>query len=345
MSELRPATPMARTRRADGIRCSSKESGASMRAIAVTDVGGPDRLQLMDLPVPEPAAGEVLVRVEAAGVNEVDGMFREGYLDSGARPLVMGSDLSGIVERVGPDVTDLEPGDGVFGYKLLGNGTYAEYATMPAAWIARKPASLSHEEAAALPCVGLTALQCLETLRLAPGEVLVVTAAAGGVGSVAVQVAAARGVRVIGTASARNREYVLDLGAEAFIDYTASDWVAAVRDLHPGGVDAVLTCRGGETKRRSPGALRDGGRFVWMTGEEKAGPPMERGIAGAYTGGSPSRETLVALAGEADDGRLRVFLEHVFSLHEAAAAQERVATGHVRGKLVIAVAADRAGMV
>jgi NADPH:quinone reductase-like Zn-dependent oxidoreductase len=311
-----------------------------MKAVAVTDIGGPERLALMDLPVPAPAPGEVLVRVEAAGVNEVDTMFREGYLDTGARPLIMGSDFSGVVERVGDGVDDLAPGDEVYGYKLLGNGTYAEFVAVRSDWVARKPASLSHVEAAALPCVGLTAYQAVvDALDVRAGETVVITGAAGGVGTVAVQLAVDRGARVIGTASARNESYVRDLGAEEFVDYTAGDWVEAVRALHPEGVDVVFTAIGGETKRQSPKVLRDGGRLVWITGDDKPGPPMQRFVAGNYVGGVPSRATLEALAALADVGRLRVSVEHAYALDDARAAQLKVVDGHVRGKLVIQVGA------
>jgi NADPH:quinone reductase-like Zn-dependent oxidoreductase len=314
-----------------------------MKAVAVAEIGGLDRLELMELPDPEPAAGEVLVRIEAAGVNEVDTLFREGYLDAGTRPMVMGSDFSGVVERAGEGVEDLTAGDEVYGYKLLGNGTYAELATIPAAWMARKPASLSHVEAAAIPCVGLTAHQAIELLDVRIGETVVITAAAGGVGTVAVQLAADRGARVLGTASGANETYVRELGAEAFVDYRAGDWVKAVRDHFPGGADIVLTCRGGETKRRSPEALRDGGRLVWITGDERPGPPMERLISGSYSGGMPRRDTLEALAKLVDAGRLRLPVQEVYPLTEAAAAQRRVAEGHVRGKLVVTTSTSGGG--
>jgi NADPH:quinone reductase-like Zn-dependent oxidoreductase len=309
-----------------------------MRAVAVNDIGGVERLEVLDLAVPEPAAGEVLVRVEAAGVNEVDTMFREGYLDSGARPLIMGSDFSGVVAALGDGVDDLAVGDEVYGYKLLGNGTYAEYMTIRAGWAARKPASLTHAEAAALPCVGLTAYQAMiDALDVQPGETVLVAGAAGGVGTVAVQLAADRGARVVGTASARNEQYVLDLGAETFVDYTTGDWVKAVRERYLGGLDAALSAIGGETKRRTPDTLRDGGRFVWITGDDKPGPPMERFIAGSYSGGMPQRDTLEALAALVDDGRLRVSVQEVYAFEDAKAAQLEVVRGHVRGKLVIAV--------
>jgi NADPH:quinone reductase-like Zn-dependent oxidoreductase len=316
----------------------------TMRAMAVEEIGGLDLLRVLELPVPAPAPGEVLVRVEAAGVNLVDTMFREGYLDDGRRPLVMGSDFSGIVERLGDGVDDLAVGEEVYGYKLLGNGTYAEFATVPAGYLARKPATISHVEAAGIPCVGLTAYQAIvDLLAIDRGETIVVTAAAGGVGGLAVQLAADRGARVVGTASARNEAYVRGLGAEGFVDYAAGDWVDGVKALHPDGVDVVLTCMGGETKRRSPEVIRDGGRLVWLSGEEKAGPPMARMIAGSYSGGMPRRETLEALAALLDAGRLRTSVEGVYALEDAVEAQRRVAEGHVRGKLVVEVGAVSGG--
>jgi NADPH:quinone reductase-like Zn-dependent oxidoreductase len=311
-----------------------------MRAIAINEPGGPDRLELMDLPVPDPAVGEVLVRVEAAGVNLVDTMFREGYIDSGVRPLIMGSDFSGVVERLGQGVDDLAVGDDIYGYKLLGNGTYAEFMTIPADWVARKPATLTHAEAASIPCVGLTAHQAIvDALDVRAGETVIVTGAAGGVGTVAVQLAAGLGAQVIGTASARNERYVRDLGAVGFVDYTAGDWVQSVRALYPDGADVVLTTLGGETKREAPAALRDGGRLVWISGDDQPGPSMERFISGAYSGGMPRRDTLEALAALVDAGRLRPSLQRVYPLENALDAQLEVARGHVRGKLVIAVGA------
>ena len=177
-----------------------------MKAVAVEQIGGPEQLQLLEVPVPAPGRGEVLVRIEAAGVNAVDAMFREGYLDSGARPLVMGSDFSGVIERLGEDVHDLSVGEEVYGYKLLGNGTYAEFAVVPSGYVAPKPASLTHLEAAALPCVALTAFQAVvDALDVQAGETVAIIAAAGGVGSVAVQLAADRGAHVLAVAGGAQR--------------------------------------------------------------------------------------------------------------------------------------------
>ena len=312
-----------------------------MKAIAIHAHGGPERLQLLDLPVPEPKPDELLVRVHAAGVNLVDAMFRDGYLSSGHFPLVMGSDFAGEVVEAGAAVRDFRPGDAVFGYKLMGNGTYAEFATVPAGYAAHQPATLSPAEAAGLPCVGLTAyIALVEVLRVRAGESVLVTAAAGGVGVIAVQVAKALGARVVATASGRNHGFLRDLGAEHVVDYTAGDFADAVRAIFPDGVDAALTCLAGETKRRTPAAVRDGGRMAWISGEEKPGPPMERMVAGAYTGGRPDHAVLTALAELSVAGKLRVPVQRVYPLAEAASAQREMEAGHARGKLVLAVGAE-----
>jgi NADPH:quinone reductase-like Zn-dependent oxidoreductase len=308
-----------------------------MRAIVVERYGGREQLQLRDIPVPSIGPADVLVEVAAAGVNYVDAMFREGYYGTNQFPLVMGSDFAGTIVQVGAEVTDLAPGDEVYGYKLFGNGTYAEYVSVPASYVARKPTNLSFVEAAALPCVGLTAYEALEKLKLQKGETILIAGAAGGVGSLAVQIAVDRGARVIATASQNNHEYLRHLGAAEVIDYTTEDFVQALRAHHPDGIDAVLSCFGGETKQRSPQVLRDGGRLVWITGDEQAGPPMERFIQGGYQGGIPDRRVLSALAQLFEAKRLSVWIDGVFPLEQAALAHERVETGHVRGKLVVQV--------
>ena len=308
-----------------------------MRAIAVERYGGREQLQLLDIPVPSIGPADVLVEVWAAGVNYVDAMFREGYYGTNQFPLVMGSDFAGTIVQLGAEVSDLAVGEEVYGYKLFGNGTYADYVSVPASYVARKPTNLSFVEAAVLPCVGLTAYEALERLNLQERETVLITAAAGGVGSLAVQIAVDQGARVIATASQRNHEYLRHLGVMKVIDYTTEDFVQAIRAHYPDGIEAVLTCVGGETKQHSPQVLRDGGRLVWITGDEQAGPPMERFIQGAYQGGMPDRRVLEALAHLAEAKQLSVWIDGVFPLEQAALAQERVETGHIRGKLVVQV--------
>ncbi|MBV9611328.1 MAG: NADP-dependent oxidoreductase [Acidobacteriaceae bacterium] len=319
-----------------------------MRAVAIDRYGGPEQIQLMNLPVPQPAKDEVLVKIRAAGVNLVDTMVRSGYRAKNRFPTILGWDFAGIVERAGSAVSEFAPGDEVYGYNVESvQGTYAEYTTVPAAYTSKKSKRLTFIEAAALPCVGLTAYNTLvEHLGIQSGETVLITAASGGVGTVAVQIAKARGCRVIATASARNHEFLKGLGVDQAIDYTQRDWIEAVRERFPHGVDALMNCIGGETKRRSPSAVRDGGRLAWISGEEPLGPPMERSISGVFSFGFPKRATFEALTQLVDEGKLRVHVDRVYPLAQAREAQERIADGdrqgqvsqgHVRGKLVIDV--------
>src|SRR5215207_5658915 len=195
-----------------------------MRALAIEDFGGRDRLKLVDLPTPEPGPDDVLVRVRAAGVGPWDIKTREGLFGKRSFPHVLGVEASGIVESAGGNVADLCEGDEVY---VSSGGCYAEYVVAPAEKVARKPASLSFEEAAGAPVAGSTAYQgIVEEIGLKEGETVLITGAAGGVGTMAVQIAASVGARVLGTASPRNHDYLRSLGAAEAIDYHG-DWVAA----------------------------------------------------------------------------------------------------------------------
>ncbi len=310
-----------------------------MKAIAAYAYGGVDQLHLVDLPTPQPGPDDVLVRVRAAGVNLIDAMHRNGYQPQHRFPLIPGWDVAGVVEAVGQNVTDVTAGDDVYGYNVGAiEGTYAEYSVVPAQFLAPKPASLSYIDAAAIPCVGLTAYQTLvDRLNVRAGETVAITAAAGGVGSVAVQVAVHLGARVIGTASGARLDYVRGLGAAHVVDYTQGEWVQAVRAVYPAGVDVALTAIAGETKQQTPGVVRDGGRMAWISGEELPGPPMERLIQGVYSFGFPRRDTFAALTHLIDTGRLNLPIAAVYPLQDAAKAQERIAGGNSGGKLVIEV--------
>lgn len=307
-----------------------------MRAIAIDEFGGRDRLQLMDLPAPESGTGEVLIRVHAAGVGPWDVMSRQGVFGEREFPYVPGLEAAGIVEAAGEEVTELREGDEVYTYRFPGGG-YAEYLAASEGVTARKPASLSFEEAAGVPVAGTTAHQGLvDELGVVAGETVLITAATGGVGSFAVQIAAnILGARVIGTASARNHEYLRDLGAAEAVDYN-DDWVAAVREAAPDGVDAVLECAGGETLVRSFETVRDDGRVAYIVpADEEPEPP--RGINAHFYSGRPDGGRLSALASMFDAGQLRVNLQEVVPLEEAARAHEIVEAGHTRGKIVLGI--------
>lgn len=304
-----------------------------MRAIAIEGFGGRDRLKLVEQPTPEPGPDDVLVRVRAAGVGPWDIKTREGVFGERSFPYVLGMEASGIVEGAGENVADLREGDELYVYS---GGCYAEYVTAPAQKVARKPASLSFEEAAGVPVAGSTAYQGIaEKVGLKEGETVLIAGAAGGVGTMAVQIAASLGARVLGTASPPNHDYLLSLGAAEAIDYHG-DWVADVRTIAPDGVDAVFDCVGGETFRRSFDVVRDGGRVVTIVAFGEEVEPG-RGITHYAFSARAERRKLEKLSEMFDADKLRVEIEDVLPLEEAAKAHERVEAGHTRGKIVLRV--------
>lgn len=308
-----------------------------MRAISYSRYGGPDVLELTDLPTPKVGPDSVLVRVRAASVNPVDWKVRAGYLDpimDVAFPAVPGWDVAGVVERVGLDTPELSVGDEVYGYvrrDWVQGGTFAEYVAAPVRTLARKPANLSFEEAAAVPLAGLTAYQAIRRAGVSGGQTVLVHAAAGGVGAFAVQIARSLGARVIGTASERNHEHLRGLGAEP-VTY-GDGLVERVRALAPEGVDVVLDFGGDDLVETSKALLVDGGTVASIV---DAAARDELG--GLYVWVRPSTEDLDALTGLIEAGTVSVDVAEVFELADAAAAHEASQTGHVRGKVVVRVA-------
>jgi NADPH:quinone reductase-like Zn-dependent oxidoreductase len=313
-----------------------------VRAIAVREWGGRDKLELIEHDVPPVAPDGVLVRVKAAGVNPVDAKIRGGYMAQALPyqfPVILGWDVAGVVEQVGPAVTWFRPGDQVYGYirrHHLQYGTYAEYATAPEGFFAHMPTELSFEEAAALPTPVLTAHQSLEALGLRGGETLFVGGGAGGVGHLTIQLAVARGARVVATASEGNHEFLRELGAEP-LDYHAADLPARVRDLlGDSGIDAAFDLFGGDDREQAFGSLRPGGRLVSI-----ARPPPEprNGHHEVHyifvrPSGYDLGEHVTPLVHE---GSLRPIVQETFPLERAADAHELLEGGHVRGKLVLTV--------
>ncbi|MGW0087385.1 NADP-dependent oxidoreductase [Streptomyces sp. NPDC003393] len=309
-----------------------------MKAITLSEYGGPDALRLTDLPDPKVAPGEVLVRVKAAGVNPVDWKLAQGALDGLMEthfPLIPGWDVAGVVERVGLDVGEYAPGDEVFGYvrkDTVQFGAYAELVSAHVRLLARKPAALSWEQAAGLPLAGLTAYQAIERVGVRAGETVLVHAAAGGVGSLGVQIAVARGARVIGTASAHNHDFVRRLGAEP-VTY-GPGLADRVAELAPQGVDAALDFVGADVVDVSLRLLQGPQRLASIADPAAA----EKG--GHYVWVRPDSADLTALADLADKGKLTVHVDRVLPLAEAAEAWRLSAQGHTRGKLVLSVAAS-----
>ena len=299
--------------------------------------GGPDVLTFVaDVPEPKVGPDFVLVRAKAAGVNPVDWKIREGRLDGLFQtdfPVVPGWDVAGVVERTGPAVSEFSPGDEVVGYVRedhVGRGTYAEYVAAPIRALGRKPHRLSWAEAAALPLAGLTAYQTLtKALAVTEDDTVLIHAAAGGVGSFAVQIAHAKGARVIGTASEQNHDYLRELGAEP-LPY--GDGLAdRVRRLAPGGVTVALDLVGGAAMEITPSLLAPKGRWASII------DPSVRDRGGRYVFVRPDPTDLAALASLADDGRLNVTVARTFPLAEAAEAQRLSERGHTRGKIVLEI--------
>ncbi|MFE7860099.1 NADP-dependent oxidoreductase [Streptomyces sp. NPDC101209] len=310
----------------------------TMRAISQDVLGGPEVLKEVELPRPEPRTNEVLVRVRAAGVNPTDWKHRAtgGFL--GEPPFVLGWDVSGVVEAVGIGVARFKPGDEVFGMLSypFGHGSHAEYVTGPARWFAHKPASVDHTQAGALPLVSLTAWQALvEYADVRPGQRVLVHAAAGGVGHVAVQIAKARGAYVIGTASAGKHEFLRGIGADETVDYRETDFTEAVKD-----VDVVLDTIGGDTSTRSLRVLRPGGIVVSIlpVGSDDFHEEAARlGVRSLRMLVDASHSGMTAIAELVEEGKLRPTIAGTFPLADAAEAHRLGDTGRTTGKLVLTV--------
>jgi NADPH:quinone reductase-like Zn-dependent oxidoreductase len=310
---------------------------ATMTAVHITEFGGPEVLRAGVLPRPVPGAGELLVRVHAAAVNPVDATVRAGHgqgLADARFPYVPGYDLSGVVVEVGEGVTRFAPGDEVFAMlHLRRGGAYAEYAVVRDAEAAAKPARATHVEAASLPLVALTAWQALfQTADLQPGQTVLIHAGAGGVGSVAIQLAKWRGARVIATASERNHEFLRSLGTDVVVDYTTQRFEDSARE-----VDVVLDPIGGETQVRSLATVRDGGILVGLMGLTAAGRSPGRGVRATAILVEPDSAQLRRIAELVDAGHLRPIVTHTLPLAEAAEAHRQSETRRTRGKIVLEV--------
>jgi NADPH:quinone reductase-like Zn-dependent oxidoreductase len=309
----------------------------TMAAVRIHEFGHPDVLQVETVPRPTPASGELLVQVHAAAINPLDAQVRAGHAQSIARaslPYVPGYDLSGVVVEVGDGVTAFAPGDAVFALlDLRRGGAYAEYAVVREDEAAPKPPNVSHVDAASLPLVALTAWQALiEIADLAPGQTVLIHAGAGGVGSIAIQLAKWRGATVIATASARNHAFLRSLGADVVVDYTSTPFETVAQD-----VDVVLDTIGGDTQRRSLGTLRDGGILVGLLGLSAQAASPNRDIRTTAMLVRPDAAQLQEIAGLVDDGHVRPIASHVLPLERAADAHRQSETRRTRGKIVLDV--------
>ncbi|MFJ6747963.1 MULTISPECIES: NADP-dependent oxidoreductase [unclassified Streptomyces] len=312
-----------------------------MRAISQDAAGGPEVLKVITTDRPVPGPTEILVRVHAAGVNPTDWKTRtNGAFMTGAEPpFTLGFDVSGVVEATGLGVTLFAPGDRVFGMPRFPHpaGAYAEYVTGPARHFAHLPASLDHIQGAAVPLAALTARQALvDTADVQPGQRVLIHAAAGGVGHLAVQIAKSLGAYVIGTASEPKHAFLRDLGADELIDYTQQDFAETVQD-----VDVVLNTIGGDYWARSLRTLRPGGTLVSILPPDDSFPTPQAEAAGVraqFLLVEPDRAGLRAIADLMDSGRLRAAVDAVIPLEEAARAHTLGETGRTTGKIVLTAA-------
>jgi NADPH:quinone reductase-like Zn-dependent oxidoreductase len=309
-----------------------------MKAIVVHKYGGPEVLKYEDIRRPEPKEDQILVRVIAAGVNPVDGMIRSGMFakyEKAAFPMILGADIAGIVEKVGSKITKFKPGDAVYAYVSLKNGGgYAEYAVAPQGEASPKPESLTYVEAAAVPVVALTAWQALiDTAKLSAGQTVLIHGGSGGVGSFAIQIAKARGAKVIATASTANQDLLKELGADVAIDYTKTKFEDVAKD-----VDVVLDSVGKDTLARSYGVVKKDGFIVSLVARLDQAELDKHGTRGASLNVQPNSDELAEIGKLIDEKKIKVIVSETFPLVDAVKAQEQIATGHTRGKIVLKVA-------
>lgn len=309
-----------------------------MKAVRIHSYGGVEVLSYEDAPRPEIKEDEVLIRVHAAGINPVDWKVREGYLKEmlpHRLPLILGWDVSGVIEEVGSQVTDVQVGEEVYARPdIARDGAYAEYIAVRAREVARKPQSVDHTTAAAVPLAALTAWQSLfDAAGLTAGQRVLIHAAAGGVGTFAVQLAKWRGAHVIGTASAHNAEFLREIGADEVIDYRATRFDNAVS-----GVDMVFDTIGGETQERSWQVMKKGSVLVSIISPPAEETARAHGVRPAYVFVQPNAAQLGELAKLIDDRLVKPVVSTILPLSEARRAHELSESGHTRGKMVLEVA-------
>ncbi|SDD35956.1 NADP-dependent oxidoreductase [Niabella drilacis] len=304
-----------------------------MKAIVLEQFGSIDNLQFKDLPVPQPQAGEVLVKVVFAAVNPYDRKVIEVYgKEVGVQlPVIPGSELSGIVEATGDGVTGFQPGDAVCGTLRTFGGCYAEYAVVKASDVAKKPGAVSFEAAAAIPVAALTASKAiLDEGALKAGETVLIHGASGGIGSMAVQLAKAAGAYVIATGSGKNEQRIKDLGADIFIDYTTQDFTTIAKNT-----DLVLDTIGGKTQEDSFAVLKQGGRLISLVQPPSGEKAAQHQVYAKMIFGGPDAGRLQQLLQQLADGILKVSVEKVYVLADTKEALRAISTGHRTGKLLL----------
>jgi NADPH:quinone reductase-like Zn-dependent oxidoreductase len=312
---------------------------AKMRAIIIHAYGGPEVMKLEDVARPEPADDEVLIRVVAASINPVDVAIRKGYLAElvGNFPLILGMDVAGIVEKVGNRMIKYKVGDPVFAFfTLKGEGGYAEFVTAKENELAPKPSTVSFAQAAGVGAAGATAWEALiDTANLRAGQTVLIHGGSGGVGHLAIQIAKVRGAKVFATASTANQEFLRQMGADVAIDYTQTKFEDVAKDM-----DVVLDTVGRDTLERSYGVVKKGGIIVSIVDDPKPAALEAHGIRGVSLRCAPKAGVLEELSKLMEAKKLTPVISQTFTMTQVVQAQEQIATGHTRGKIVLIIGQD-----
>jgi NADPH:quinone reductase-like Zn-dependent oxidoreductase len=303
-----------------------------MKAVRVNQWGGPDAAVFENIALPYPGPGEVLARVRAASVNPVDWAIREGYLAEYVQaPITLGVDFAGDIEAVGEGVEGFQVGDAIYGAMGARGGAFAEFVVVGAGQIAKKPESLNYTEAASVPHTALTSWQMLfDMAQLREGQRVLVHAAAGGVGSFAVQFAKLKGAHVIGTASGQNESFVRSLGADEFVNYTAVPFETVVK-----GVDIVLDTVGWDTLERSYQVLKPGGTLVCIVTPPSPELAQKHDVQIKYLGAQPKGDQLAEIAKLIDGGKVKPHVSQIMKFDQVHEALQLSQARHIRGKLVL----------
>src|SRR5215469_2858157 len=323
------------------VEAADPDEKAMMKAVVAHEYGAPEVLKFENVPRPEAREDEALVRVIASSVNPADPLTLSGKYarEFGTHlPLIPGYDVAGIVEKTGANITKLKPGEAVYGYPTFG-GSWADYVTVKEWEVAAKPRSLNFVEAAAVPMGALSAWQALvDVAKLQPGQTILIHGGSGGVGSFAIQIAKARGARVIATASTANQDLLKQLGADVAVDYTKTKFEDIAKD-----VDAVVDPVGKETLARSYAVVKKGGIVMCLVALPNRDELKKRGIHGAAISVHADAKDLAEIARLIDAGKIKPMVTQVLPLSEAIAAQQQAATHHTRGKVVLRIADDPKG--
>ena len=314
---------------------------AMMKAVVADGYGGPEVLKYQDVPKPELKGDEILVRVIAAAVNPVDTYVRQGkFFERSANegPVILGYDIAGVVEKTGAEAKKFKAGDPVYSYLSVSRGGgYAEFALAKESETALKPKNISFEQAAAVPLAATTAWQALTNdAKIQKNQTILIHGGSGGVGSFAVQIAKARGLKVIATASTAHQELLKQLGVDQAIDYTTAKFEDTVKD-----VDVVLNCVRADALGRSYGVVKKGGTIVSITDEPDQAECAKRGITCSRMGAHPDSNALEELTKLIEAGKMQVIVSQTFPLADTAKAHQQIETHHTLGKIVLKVADEK----